>query len=84
MLVSALAGLSAAEPAVKVTLAPSIPLLSLSSNMACNCTDSSTLKRVTKAELLKIQDAANRIVMAGKTINKSMMEKSEAEHAFVL
>jgi alanyl-tRNA synthetase len=37
---------------------------------------------IDKAELLKIQDAANRIVMAGKTINKSMMEKSEAEQKY--
>ena len=37
---------------------------------------------IDKAELLKIQDAANRIVMAGKQINKSLMEKSDAEKQY--
>lgn len=37
---------------------------------------------VDKAELLKIQDAANRIVMAGRKINKSIMDKSDAEKQF--
>lgn len=37
---------------------------------------------VDKAELLQIQDAANRIVMAGRKITKSLMEKSEAEKEY--
>lgn len=37
---------------------------------------------IEKQELLKIQDAANRIVMAGKVINKSLMEKADAERQF--
>jgi alanyl-tRNA synthetase len=37
---------------------------------------------VTNDELLQIQDAANRIVMSGRKINKSLMEKSDAEKKF--
>ena len=35
-----------------------------------------------KSELLKIQDAANRIVMAGKDIHKSLMDKADAEKKY--
>lgn len=38
--------------------------------------------QIKKEELIAIQDAANRIVMSGKVINKSLMEKSEAEKQF--
>lgn len=37
---------------------------------------------IDKVELLKIQDAANKIVMAGKQINKSLMEKADAERKY--
>ena len=37
---------------------------------------------LTKEEIIKIQDGANRIVMSGKNINKSLMPKSEAEKQF--